>query len=189
MTRAMRADLVEKSRSLARVLRHRPDIWGVSLDKAGWCTVDELLAGAAEHGVLLDQEELLEIVQTNDKARYTISEDGKRIRAAQGHSISVELNLQNALPPPLLYHGTVERFLAAIKRKGLLPMKRHAVHLSATKEAAIVVARRRGNPEVLAVDSASMHRDGWVFQVSDNGVWLVNEVPSKYLSQLPDGTS
>lgn len=120
----MRADLLGKSRSLARVLRHRPDLWRIKLGKAGWCAIEELLADAAAHGVPLTLDELVEIVETNDKARYTLSEDGQRTRAAQGHCVGVELGLKTKTPSAVLFHGTVERFLAAIEKVGLLPTQR-----------------------------------------------------------------
>ena len=181
----MRPELVPKSRALARVLRHRPEMWGVRLDREGWCQVGDVLAGAASHGQDLAADELHEIVATNDKQRFTLSPDGLRIRAAQGHSIQVDLNLRRVVPPPVLYHGTVRKYVGAIRREGLRPMSRHAVHLSATKEAAAAVGGRRGAPVVLVVDSYAMNRDGFKFRQAENGVWLVDTVPTKYLSFRP----
>lgn len=112
----MRPELVPKSRTLARVLRHRPELWGVRHDREGWCQVEDLLAGAASNGEVLTVEELCEIVDTNDKKRFSMSRDGLRIRAAQGHSVSVDLKLRTALPPPVFYHGTVRKYLLAIRR-------------------------------------------------------------------------
>lgn len=177
----MRSELIPLSRSLARVLRHRPGLWGVRLDREGWCQVSDLLAGASSHGQGLTVAELLEIVETNDKRRFTLSPDGLRIRAAQGHSVEVDLQLRTRVPPPVLYHGTVRQHLAAILREGLRPMSRHAVHLSATKVAATVVGARRGAPVVLVVDSYAMNRDGRQFQQADNGVWLTAAVPPRYI--------
>ena len=179
----MRPDLVLKSRQLSRVLRHKPELWGVKLDREGWCGVDALLGGAAAHGESLSAEELHEIIETNDKERFTLSPDASRIRAAQGHSVSVDLKLRTVVPPPVLYHGTVRKHVEAIRREGLLPMRRHAVHLSATKEAAVAVGSRRGVAVVLVVDSHAMNRDGLRFQRADNGVWLTNAVPAKYISK------
>lgn len=180
--RTMRPELVNKSRQLARVLRHKPALWGVKLDREGWCQVEDLLAGAVSHGQDFSAEELLEIVETNDKGRFTLSPDGLRIRAAQGHSVPVDLKLRTAVPPPVLYHGTVRKLLPAIRREGLRPMKRHAVHLSETKEAATAVGGRRGVAVVLIVDSYAMNRDGLRFQQAENGVWLVDAVPIRYLN-------
>lgn len=181
----MRQELVPKSRSLARVLRHKPELWGVRLDGEGWCQLSDLLAGAADHGQDLTVDELLEIVETNEKRRFTISTDGLRIRAAQGHSVGVDLKLRTSVPPHVLYHGTVRKNLPAILKEGLRPMSRHAVHLSATKEAALAVGARRGAPVVLIVDSYAMSRDGLEFQQAENAVWLTAGVPPKYLRLPP----
>lgn len=178
----MRPELVPKSRQLARVLRHKPALWGVKLDREGWCQVSDLLAGAAGHGQDLTANELLEIVATNDKSRFTLSPDGLRIRAAQGHSVEVDLKLRTKVPPSVLFHGTVRKNLPAILKEGLRPMSRHAVHLSATKEAALAVGARRGAPVILVVDSYAMNRDGYQFQQAENLVWLTAAVPPRYLS-------
>ncbi|MDM0108659.1 RNA 2'-phosphotransferase [Variovorax sp. J22R24] len=180
----MKPDLVPKSRLLARVLRHKPELWGVKLDREGWCTVEALMEGAAKVGQMLSLGELHEIVATNDKARFTLSPDGVRIRAAQGHSVPVVLNLRTVVPPPVLYHGTVRKNLPAIRREGLKPMSRHAVHLSATKEAAAAVGGRRGAPVVLIVDSYAMNRAGFEFQQAENDVWLTAAVPPQFLKLL-----
>lgn len=181
----MRPELVSKSRTLARVLRHKPELWGVRLDSEGWCQISKLLAGAAAHGQDLTVDELFEIVETNDKGRFTLSTDGRSIRAAQGHSVDVDLNLRTAVPPSVLFHGTVRKHLPAILKEGLRAMSRHAVHLSATKEAALAVGARRGTPVVLVVDSYAMNRDGLEFQQAENAVWLTAAVPSKYLRLPP----
>lgn len=154
------------------------------LDREGWCQIIDLLTGAACHGQNLTADELLEIVETNDKARFTLSPDGHRIRAAQGHSVDVDLKLRTTVPPPVLYHGTVRKNLPAILREGLRPMTRHAVHLSATKNAAIAVGARRGAPVVLVVDSYAMNKNGFQFQQAENLVWLTAVVPPEYL-RLP----
>jgi putative RNA 2'-phosphotransferase len=177
----MREELVPKSRTLARVLRHKPELWGVRIDGQGWCAVDALMKGATKAGQALTLDELHEIVATNGKKRFALSADGLRIRAVQGHSLPVELNLRVEVPPPVLYHGTVRKHLSAIRREGLRPMTRHAVHLSATKAAAVAVGSRRGAAVVLIVDSYAMHRDGHRFQLSENCVWLTAVVPPEYL--------
>ncbi|MGJ7509935.1 RNA 2'-phosphotransferase [Variovorax sp. GT1P44] len=178
----MRPELLPISRLLARVLRHKPDLWKIRLDASGWCDVDVLLAGAVRNGCAITREQLQEIVATNDKRRFTMAADGRRIRAAQGHSVEVDLKLSTRVPPPVLYHGTVRKNLAAIRREGLRPMSRHAVHLSATKEAAVAVGSRRGVAVVLIVDSYAMNRAGLEFQQTENGVWLTAAVPTKYLN-------
>ncbi|GAB7032196.1 RNA 2'-phosphotransferase [Streptomyces sp. NPDC021749] len=170
---------VRLSKYLSKHLRHEPQRIGLALDAQGWVPVDDLLAAAAAHGFPFSQAELTAVVARNDKQRFTI-EDG-RIRANQGHSVRVDLGLPPAEPPAYLFHGTVARNVAAIREKGLLPMKRHAVHLSPDRDTATRVGARRGKPVVLAVDAAAMHRAGHVFRVSANGVWLTDRVPARFL--------
>ncbi|MER5789043.1 RNA 2'-phosphotransferase [Streptomyces sp. NPDC001980] len=174
---------VKVSKYLSKHLRHQPERIGLSLDEAGWVEIDTLLAAAAAHGFPVSREELDHVVAVNDKQRFAI--EGTRIRASQGHSIDVDLGLPSATPPPYLYHGTVARSLDAIRSEGLRPMNRHDVHLSADRETATRVGARRGRPVVLSVDAAAMHRDGHVFHLSANGVWLTRAVPTRYL-RFPD---
>lgn len=155
------------------------------LDREGWCQISDVLAGAAGHGQNLTADELREIIETNDKKRFSMSRDGLRIRAAQGHSVDVDLKLRTMLPPPVLYHGTVRKNLPAILKEGLRPMRRHAVHLSATKEAARAVGARRGAPVILVVDGYAMNINGHEFQQAENGVWLTAVVPPEYLRLPP----
>ena len=169
------------SKRLSLHLRHDPQAIGIALDAAGWVRIDTLLAALAAHGRPVTRDDLEEVVGTSDKQRFAI--DGDRIRANQGHSIAVELDLPLVVPPPVLHHGTVERFLPAIRREGLRPMARHDVHLSATVDTARTVGARRGRPVVLEVDSAAMHRDGHPFRVGANGVWLTPSVPPAYLRE------
>ncbi|MER7574307.1 RNA 2'-phosphotransferase [Streptomyces sp. NPDC126514] len=170
---------VRVSKYLSKHLRHQPERIGLALDEGGWVEIDTLIAAAAAHGFRFTREELDHVVATNDKRRFAV--DGTRIRASQGHSIEVELGLPPATPPPYLYHGTVAGSLEAIRAEGLRPMNRHDVHLSADRETATRVGARRGRPVVLSVDAGAMHRDGHVFHVSANGVWLTGEVPPRYL--------
>ncbi|MEG3629859.1 RNA 2'-phosphotransferase [Streptomyces poriticola] len=170
---------VKVSKYLARHLRHQPERIGLTLDEGGWVEIDTLIAAAAAHGFRFSREELDHVVATNDKCRFAV--DGSRIRASQGHTVAVDLGLPEATPPPYLYHGTVARSLDAIRAEGLRPMNRHDVHLSADRETATRVGARRGRPVVLAVDAAAMHRDGHVFRLSANGVWLTETVPPHYL--------
>jgi putative RNA 2'-phosphotransferase len=171
-------DVVRVSKRLSHVLRHHPDSVGLTLDEHGWVAVDDLLA--ALH---LTRGELEEVVAGNDKRRFALDDSGTRIRASQGHSVPVDLGHAPAVPPGALFHGTVERFLPSILAEGLRPGNRHAVHLSADRETAERVGARRGRPVVLRVDAAAMVRDGVVFTRSDNGVWLVDAVPPRYLSR------
>ncbi|EYT79981.1 RNA 2'-phosphotransferase [Streptomyces sp. Tu 6176] len=170
---------VKVSKYLSRHLRHQPGRIGLTLDEAGWVGIEALIAAAAGHRFRFTREELDHVVATNDKRRFEIR--GERIRASQGHSVDVDLGLPPATPPPYLFHGTVGRALDAIRAEGLRPMNRHDVHLSPDRETATSVGARRGRPVVLAVDAAAMHRDGHVFRVSANGVWLTQAVPPRYL--------
>ncbi|MFJ9032991.1 RNA 2'-phosphotransferase [Streptomyces sp. NPDC102274] len=171
--------IVKVSKYLSKHLRHQPERIGITLDAHGWVPIDELMAAAAAHGFRLSRTELDHVVAVNDKRRFTI--DGDRIRANQGHTVTVDLELAPAQPPAYLCHGTVARNLGAIRAEGLRPMDRHHVHLSPDRETATRVGARRGRPVVLPVDAEAMHRDGLVFHVSANGVWLTDSVPPRYL--------
>ncbi len=169
------------------MLRHRPGDVGLTLDDAGWVDVEDLLDALAAHGRAVTRAELEHVVATNDKRRFAFDDTGTRIRASQGHSVAVDLGLAAAEPPPVLFHGTPERSLAAIRAEGLRPGNRHAVHLSPDVATARAVGERRGRPVVLAVDAAAMAADGAVFTRSDNGVWLVDAVPPRYLTVVRGG--
>ncbi|MGW1029205.1 RNA 2'-phosphotransferase [Streptomyces sp. NPDC002577] len=170
---------VKVSKYLSKHLRHQPQRIGLTLDEGGWVEIDTLIAAAAAHGFRFTREELDHVVAANDKRRFAI--DGTRIRASQGHTVDVDLGLPPATPPAYLFHGTVAPNLPAIRAEGLRPMNRHDVHLSADRETATRVGARRGRPVVLSVDAEAMHRDGHVFRVSANGVWLTAAVPPQYL--------
>ena len=172
------------SKYLSKYLRHRPEELGLALMPGGWVEVDALLAASAQRGFPISRDELEEVVTRNDKKRFAFDESGTLIRAQQGHSAPVDLELEPARPPELLYHGTPEHNLVAIRRDGLLKMRRHHVHLSTDEAMARVVGARRGRPVVLAVHAEKMLRDGYVFYRSGNGVWLVQQVPPRYLSRL-----
>ncbi|MEN3539585.1 RNA 2'-phosphotransferase [Microbispora sp. ZYX-F-249] len=171
--------LVRVSKYLARHLRHQPEAIGIELDAHGWVDVDALLTAAASHGFPISRAELEQVVDGNDKRRYVI--EGDRIRASQGHSVRVDLDLPVVEPPPVLYHGTVARNVGAIRAEGLRPMARHHVHLSPDRETATRVGARRGKPVVLVVNAAGMHAAGHEFRVSANGVWLVDHVPADFI--------
>jgi putative RNA 2'-phosphotransferase len=174
--------VVKVSKYLSKHLRHQPERLGLTLDSAGWVSVEELLAACARHRMAISRAELEHVVASNDKQRFAFSPDGLRIRASQGHSIAVDLDLAPDDPPPLLFHGTVAAFLDQIKREGLQPMNRHDVHLSVDTETAVRVGSRRGKPVILTIDAAAMTAAGHVFRVSDNGVWLVPSVPPEFIS-------
>ncbi|MET9668159.1 RNA 2'-phosphotransferase [Streptomyces sp. NPDC006475] len=170
---------VKVSKYLSKHLRHQPERIGITLDENGWVPVDELMRAAAAHHFPFTRAELDHVVAVNDKRRFTI--DGARIRANQGHTVEVDLDLPPAEPPAYLYHGTVAAHLDAIRAEGLRPMRRHHVHLSPDRETATRVGARRGRPVILSVDSGAMHRAGHVFRVSANGVWLAEAVPTEFL--------
>lgn len=180
MTRRRRESLVADSRFLAYVLRHDPAAIGIELEDGGWVDVDVLLAALAANGRPLEPERLDRLVSGMDKPRFERA--GGRIRATHGHSVDVDIRRSPAVPPPVLYHGTVERFLPRILAEGLVPGSRTHVHLSATPEAASVVGSRRGRPGVLRVDAAAMHAEGHVFHAAPGGVWLTPHVPASHLA-------
>ncbi|MDI2126377.1 RNA 2'-phosphotransferase [Yinghuangia seranimata] len=173
--------MVKVSKYLSKTLRHQPERIGITLDAAGWVDIEVLLAACAAQGFAVTRAELDHVVEHNDKKRFAVSDDGARIRASQGHTVEVELGLAAAVPPDVLFHGTIGRVVDAIMTEGLLPMDRHDVHLSPDVDTARRVGARRGRPVVLLVDAGRMHEDGHVFRVSDNGVWLVPVVPPGYL--------
>jgi putative RNA 2'-phosphotransferase len=176
-----RDSIVATSKLLSYVLRHRPDSIGLTLDEHGWAAVDELLACLAAQGKPVERALLDRVVADNDKQRFAFSPDGTRIRASQGHSIAVDLQLQQAEPPAVLYHGTASRFLKSILASGLRAGARHHVHLSADVQTATRVGARHGFPAVLLVDAARMRTDGIAFYLSDNGVWLTADIKPTYL--------
>jgi putative RNA 2'-phosphotransferase len=170
------------SKFLSLVLRHEPQRLGLMLDLAGWVDVEKLLAAAHEHNIPLTRERLDHIVVTSEKKRFALDEARTRIRASQGHSVNVELGYEPQVPPEILYHGTVEKFLASISVQGLVKGDRHHVHLSADQATASKVGERRGRPLILTIKSGEMYRAGYVFYRSANGVWLVENVPVCFLT-------
>ncbi|MBW3499739.1 RNA 2'-phosphotransferase [Janthinobacterium sp. NKUCC08_JDC] len=174
--------LVNTSKFLSLILRHAPEKIGLALDPQGWADIGQLLALAAQHGRSLSREQLDDVVMRDSKTRYAISADGLRIRANQGHSLAaVDIALPASTPPAMLFHGTASRFVDAIRAGGLLAGSRNHVHLSSNRETAVAVGARHGKPVVLTVDAAAMQAQGYVFYVSDNGVWLTQTVPVTFL--------
>jgi putative RNA 2'-phosphotransferase len=170
-----------KSRFLSLVLRHDPGKIGIVLDAQGWVSVDRLISALP---FPLDRNTLERLVRESDKQRFALSPDGTSIRASQGHSVNVDLALAPSTPPDILYHGTVEKFLDLILSQGLRRGDRHHVHLSATRETARKVGARRGAPIILSVAAADMTAGGHVFFYSENGVWLTDHVPPRFLTRL-----
>lgn len=171
----------QKSKFLSLILRHKPEVIGLGLDENGWASVEELLAKAPQGRIRLTFEELKEVVDTNDKKRFAFSDDFTMIRANQGHSLKVDLKLEEKTPPGLLYHGTAIQNLDSIKEQGLIKGQRHHVHLSADKETAVKVGGRHGKPVVLTIASMNMYQSGITFYRSENGVWLTDHVAVQFI--------
>jgi len=174
--------LVKISKYLSKHLRHQPDRLGITLEVGGWVDVDVLLKACDREGMKISRWELEEVVANNDKQRFSFDETKTKIRANQGHSVEVDLQLTPLQPPNLLYHGTGDKAIEAIKRSGLMKMSRHHVHLSKDVETARKVGARHGKPVIFAIDAAAMHQAGFNFYCSDNGVWLVDHVPYEFLT-------
>jgi putative RNA 2'-phosphotransferase len=172
------------SKFMSLVLRHEPEKANLTLEPGGWVLIDDLLRGAETAGCRISRSELNMVVQKCEKQRFAIDETGTKIRANQGHSTEVDLQLQPVEPPAELFHGTAERNLADVLRDGLFKMERHHVHLSPDTQTATKVGSRHGKPVILVIDTAKMRTDGHVFYCSANGVWLVEHVPPQYLRVL-----
>ncbi len=177
----MKNNIRKISKQMSYVLRHNPDAFGLSLDTRGWCKVSELLAAFKAKGTPVSRELLEEVVEKNDKKRFAFSEDGKKIRASQGHSIRIDLGYTPEVPPEILYHGTAKRNLDSIFKEGLQKRNRHHVHLSPDLDTAIKVGQRHGKVVVLKVKAKEMHDQGIEFYRSQNGVWLTEEVRPEFL--------
>ena len=174
--------LNEISKYIALILRHKPEEIGISLDEHGWANVEELISGISKNNEF-SRDMLEEIVATDNKQRYSFNEDHSLIRANQGHSISVDVELEEIEPPEILYHGTGEKYVCSIDEQGLIPKSRLFVHLSGDIETAEKVGMRHGKPIIYVVKSGEMHKDGFQFFRSVNGVWLTKEVPVRYLNK------
>jgi putative RNA 2'-phosphotransferase len=179
----MKMNLKETSQFISLILRHKPEVIGISLDEHGWANVDELIAGISKTQDF-DMETLEKIVATDEKKRYSFNEDKTLVRANQGHSVKVDVELEKLEPPEYLYHGTGEKYKKSIDEQGLIPKSRLYVHLSSDTDTAVNVGKRHGTPIVYKVLSKQMHDDGFEFFRSVNGVWLTKAVPAKYLVSL-----
>lgn len=178
------SNYIKLSKHISRILRHEPEIIGLKLDENGWLNVDELLAGINNEGRYIDKKILDEIVATNNKKRFRYNDDQTKIRANQGHSVQVDVELVKRIPPDVLYHGTAGRFLESIKQTGIKKMKRLYVHLSKDIKTAIDVGKRHGKPIVLVIDTKAMRNDGYQFYYSDNKVWLCDDIDYKYVKEV-----
>lgn len=171
---------INTGKFIALILRHKPEVIGIHLDEHGWANVDELIAGIAKTQEF-NLEMLEEIVRTDNKQRYSFNDDKTKIRANQGHSIPVDVELTQKTPPDVLWHGTGEKYVSSIEAEGLMPKTRLYVHLSSDPDTAIKVGSRHGKPVVYEVAAKEMQADGYIFFQSVNGVWLTKQVPAKYL--------
>ncbi|MBP2859813.1 RNA 2'-phosphotransferase [Dickeya oryzae] len=172
------------SKFLSYILRHQPEAIGLSLDKEGWAVISDLILCAVKEGYILDNSLIHSIVDNSDKRRFTISDDGLRIRAVQGHSTQqVNISYKEKTPPEILYHGTATRFISAIREQGLIPVSRQYVHLSPDEETAIQVGQRHGKPIVLTIKALNMYEQGFRFYQADNGVWLTDTVPYQFVQE------
>lgn len=172
-------DLTRTSRFISLILRHKPEEIGITLDEHGWANVEELI-----RGVGIDMKTLEHIVATDDKQRYSFNEDKTLIRANQGHSVPVDVELEEVRPPEFLWHGTAEKYVDSICRSGLVPKSRLYVHLSSDTETATAVGQRHGEVVLLRIDARKMYQDGFKFYLSQNGVWLTKSVPVSYLNEV-----
>jgi putative RNA 2'-phosphotransferase len=170
------------SKYMSFILRHHPEELDITLEDGGWAPIDTLVEGMTANGYEVTKEVLEDIVASSDKQRFAINEEGNKIRANQGHSVDVKLQLKKEVPPFELYHGTVEKFIGSIVKEGLKKMNRHHVHLSEDKETATKVGSRRGKPVILTINAREMYTDGYDFYKSENGVWLTDTVPIQYLN-------
>lgn len=169
---------------ISLILRHKPEVINIELDNRGYANVDELITGINNTGRKIDFEILEEIVKTDNKSRYSFNEDKTKIRANQGHSVKVDVELKESIPPKVLYHGTATKFYDSIMKKGLIKGSRLYVHLSKDIETASKVGLRHGELVLLKINSEEMYRDGYKFYVSKNEVWLTDFVPKKYIERI-----
>ena len=173
----------ETSKFIALILRHKPETIGITLDEHGWANVEELVAGIAKQQAF-DRDMLEEIVRTDSTMRYSFNEDHTLIRANQGHSIPVDVELEEKTPPDILWHGTGEKYVSSINAQGLIPKSRLYVHLSADYDTAVKVGSRHGKPVVYTVATGDMQKAGYQFYQSVNGVWLTKRVPAEFLKKI-----
>ncbi len=176
-------DLTKTSRFISLILRHKPETIGIALDEHGWAKVAELIDGIFKTQYI-DMAMLEKIVATDNKQRFSFNEDKTLIRANQGHSISVDVELPEKKPPVVLYHGTGEKYVSSIDEQGLIPKSRLYVHLSKDEQTAKTVGSRHGKPVIYEIHADEMYEDGYQFYLSVNGVWLTKSVPTKYMKKL-----
>ncbi len=174
--------LIKISRFLCYHLRHAPEKLGLELETGGWISIDKLLNASQNTEFCITFNDLENVVKYDDKQRFSFNESKTKIRANQGHSIPIDLQLIPVVPPAILYHGTHQKVVQKILKQGLKKMARHHVHLSETKDTALKVGSRRGKPVIFIINAQQMYKDGLNFYCSDNGVWLVDYIDPKYLT-------
>jgi putative RNA 2'-phosphotransferase len=177
-------DLNQVSKYMSLILRHKPEVIGITLDEHGWANTNELVAGVKKKFPDFSKSWLYMIVETDEKKRYSFGNGLSKIRANQGHSIPVNLELEPETPPSWLYHGSALKYEKSIMEQGLIPKSRLYVHLSNDVETAINVGTRHGSPMIFRVNTKQMFEDGYEFFLSENRVWLTKEVPVRYLTRL-----
>lgn len=173
---------------IAYILRHHPESVGITLDEHGWADADALIDGVRKSGRAIDRSTLERIVETDGKMRFAFDADKSKIRANQGHSFPVDVEMTECAPPAVLYHGTAEKYVQSIREKGIIKKTRNFVHLSKDVATAEKVGARHGEPVIFEIAAARMYADGHKFFVSANGVWQTEYVPVRYITQLPDRT-
>lgn len=177
-------NLTNLSRYMSLILRHKPEVIEITLDEHGWASVNDLICGIEKNNPGFNMDILEQIVRTDSKQRYSFNDDKSLIRANQGHSVNVDVELKEKEPPEYLYHGTGEKYVKSINQDGLIPKSRLYVHLSKDIKTAENVGKRHGKEVVYRINSGQMYRDGYKFYLSENGVWLIKEVAVKYLEMV-----
>lgn len=177
-------NLTNLSRYMSLILRHKPEVIGITLDEHGWASVNDLICGIEKNNPGFNMDILEQIVRTDSKQRYSFNDDKSLIRANQGHSVNVDVELKEKEPPEYLYHGTGEKYVKSINQNGLIPKSRLYVHLSKDIKTAENVGKRHGKEVVYRINSGQMYRNGYKFYLSENGIWLTKEVPIKYLEMV-----
>lgn len=178
-------NLTNISRYISLILRHKPETIHITLDEHGWADVKQLIEGINQT-YPFNMEQLEEIVKTDQKQRYSFNKDKTKIRANQGHSVPVDVELEKVIPPDYLWHGTGQKYVSSIEKQGLLSKSRLYVHLSGDKQTALTVGKRHGKPVIYQIDSKKMAEDGYIFYRSVNGVWLTKQVPIGYLERIKE---
>lgn len=180
-------NLTYTSKLMSRILRHKPEMIGITLDENGWTDTQAFILGIQKLGNGKFNKSILEeVVKTDTKQRYSFNEDKTKIRANYGHSVKLEISYPEKEPPEFLYHGTAEHFLSSIQEKGLLPMKRLYVHLSKDIPTAIAVGTRHGKPYIFKIPAKAMHEQGHIFYQAPNGVWLTKHIPANFLQDMTE---